>query len=142
MYRFRKCRRSHHLVHILIFFPNVWEGDAPSHTHPLRTLILPSGTPPVVGLYTTFNDEFDAIFYRIHCTKLARTQKATKTGNHRPASETSYKWRLASGPMMTRHRQLCTFSTSNPKIIHSFVLFHAGGVVRTPRTHSSGSAHE
>ena len=27
------------------FFPNVWEGDTPSHTHPLRTLILPSGTP-------------------------------------------------------------------------------------------------
>ena len=45
MFRFRKCRRSHHLVHIFIFFPNVWEGDAPSHTHLLRTLILPSGTP-------------------------------------------------------------------------------------------------
>ena len=27
MFRFRKCRRSHHLVHILIFFPKVWEGD-------------------------------------------------------------------------------------------------------------------
>ena len=27
------------------FFPNVWEGNTPSHTHPLRTLILPSGTP-------------------------------------------------------------------------------------------------
>ena len=27
------------------FFPNVWEGDTNSHTHPLRTLILPSGTP-------------------------------------------------------------------------------------------------
>ena len=27
------------------FFPNVWEGDTHSHTHPLRTFILPSGTP-------------------------------------------------------------------------------------------------
>ena len=24
------------------FFPNVWEGNTPSHTHPLRTLVLPS----------------------------------------------------------------------------------------------------
>ena len=27
------------------FFSNVWEGDTPSHSHPLRTLILTSGTP-------------------------------------------------------------------------------------------------
>ena len=32
------------------FFYNVWEGDAPSHTHPLRTLILPSGTPVTAQL--------------------------------------------------------------------------------------------
>ena len=27
------------------FFSNVREGDTPSHTHPLRTLNLSSGTP-------------------------------------------------------------------------------------------------
>ena len=31
------------------FFPYVWEGDTPSHTHPLRTFILPSGTPLTVA---------------------------------------------------------------------------------------------
>ena len=34
------------------FFPNVWEGDTPSHTHPLRTLILPSGTPLILTYQT------------------------------------------------------------------------------------------
>ena len=29
----------------LDFFSNVREGDTPSHTHPLRTFNLPSGTP-------------------------------------------------------------------------------------------------
>ena len=29
----------------LDFFPNVWEGGTPSHTYPLRTFNLPSGTP-------------------------------------------------------------------------------------------------
>ena len=32
------------------FFSNVREGDTPSHTHPLRTLNLSSGTPLVIRL--------------------------------------------------------------------------------------------
>ena len=43
----------------LDFFPNVWEGGTPSHTHPLRTLILPSGTP----LTEPYNLFFAVIIY-------------------------------------------------------------------------------
>ena len=49
MFRLRKCRRSHHLVHILIFFLTYGRGTPPPNTHPLRTLILPSGTPLGIG---------------------------------------------------------------------------------------------
>ena len=34
----------------------------------------------IVGLITTSDDEFDALFYRIHCNKLARTQKGSSGG--------------------------------------------------------------
>ena len=51
---FRKCRRSHHLVHILIFFLTYGRGISPSHAHPLRTLNLSSGTPLALGTLSSF----------------------------------------------------------------------------------------
>ena len=54
----------------------------------------------------------------------------TKTGHHRPASETALKWRIDSGPMMTDIGSFVLFQrfrTSIPEEIYSFVLFHAGG---------------
>ena len=40
-----------------------------------------------VGLITTSNDEFDTLFNRIHCSKLARTQKVTKTATIGPPAK-------------------------------------------------------
>ena len=44
----------------LDFFSNVCEGPTPSHTHPLRTFILSSGTPLAMAImegYTRFRSK-------------------------------------------------------------------------------------
>ena len=106
MFRFRKCRKSHHLVHILIFFPYVGEGDTPSLTHPLHTLNLPSGTP------LASHEMFCCITMCIFLTNILQnrrkrisakllddgtrhghtlSQPAHNVGNHRPAGEMPFK---------------------------------------------------
>ena len=56
-----------------------------------------------------------------------RIQIPLQAGHHRPASETSFKWRFAGVPMLAKHKkrawQLCDFSGVQTDVANKNYIF-------------------